>query len=104
MKINMLVKTAVLSIALFVPLSGNASEELAQSSNCLSCHAVDGKLIGPSLVEIAAKYKDQDGAAEMLADKVKNGGSGVWGQIPMPPNPMVSDDDVTTLVDWILSL
>ncbi len=82
----------------------NASEELARSSNCLACHKVDAKILGPSFQEIAAKYSGDGTAAETLAAKIKNGGVGVWGQIPMPPNPQVSDEDVKALVEWILSL
>lgn len=96
---------AALSISL-VALSAvaDASEELARSSNCLACHKVEGKLLGPSFQEIAAKYRDDDAAADTLVDKVKAGGVGVWGQIPMPPNPQVSDVDARTLVEWLLSL
>ncbi len=86
------------------PAVSGASEELARNSNCLACHKVDTRLVGPSLQEIAAKYKDDATAADTLIEKVKAGGVGVWGQIPMPPNPLVNDADAKTLVDWILSL
>lgn len=76
---------------------------LAQKSNCLSCHAIDKKLVGPSYKEVAAKYKGDKGAEAKLIEKVKKGGSGVWGAIPMPPNAGVSDADVKTLVQWILA-
>jgi cytochrome c len=84
-------------------LSGGvqASEELAKKHNCLACHKVDAKLVGPSYQEIAGKYKTED--AGKLMEKVKKGGSGAWGQIPMPPNPNVSDDDLKTLVNWVLA-
>jgi cytochrome c551/c552 len=81
-----------------------ASEELAQTSNCLACHAVDNKVIGPAFVDIAAKYKDDSTAVDTLIDKVKNGGTGNWGQIPMPPNPALSDEDARALVEWVMSL
>ena len=81
-----------------------ASEALAKSKNCLACHAVDKKLVGPSYKEIAAKYAGQADAAAMLADKVKKGGVGTWGKVPMPPNPQVNAGDAKALVDWVLSL
>jgi cytochrome c len=87
-------------------LAGNAQADadLAQNSGCLNCHQVDAKLVGPGLKEIAAKYAGEDGAAEMLAGKIKNGSNGVWGQIPMPPNPAVSDENALVLAEFILSL
>ena len=87
-------------------LAGNvqADADLAQNSGCLNCHQVDAKLVGPALTEIAAKYAGEDGAAEMLAGKIKNGSNGVWGQIPMPPNPAVSDENALVLAEFILSL
>ena len=79
------------------------AKQLAQKYNCLACHAVDKKLVGPSYQDVAKKYKGDKSAEEKLVGKVKAGGSGVWGAIPMPPNN-VPDADVKTLVDWILSL
>lgn len=79
------------------------AKALAQSKNCLACHAVDKKLVGPSYVEIAKKYKGNKDAEGMLIKKVINGGGGVWGTIPMPPNP-VKEDESKLLVEWILSL
>jgi cytochrome c len=79
------------------------AKQLAQKYNCLACHAVDKKLVGPSYQEVAKKYKGDKGAEDKLIAKVKAGGSGVWGAIPMPPNN-VPDADVKTLVEWILSL
>ena len=81
-----------------------AAEALAQKSGCIACHNVDKKVIGPAYKDVAAKYKADKDAAAKLADKVKKGGSGVWGQIPMPPNAQVSDADIKTLVAWVLSL
>ena len=80
-----------------------ASEELAKKNNCLACHAADKKLVGPSYKDIAAKYKSDKGAEAKLIDKVKKGGSGAWGAVPMPPNPSVSDADLKALVTWILA-
>ncbi|MGP1677215.1 MAG: c-type cytochrome [Giesbergeria sp.] len=86
--------------------AGNAlaQEALAKKYNCLACHAVDKKLIGPSYKDVAAKYKGNAGAEAKLIAKVKNGGSGTWGQIPMPPNASVPDADVKALVKWVLSI
>jgi cytochrome c len=70
--------------------------------NCQACHTVDKKLVGPSYKEVAAKYAGDSAAPTKLAAKIKNGGSGVWGQIPMPPNA-VPDADLNTLVTWILA-
>jgi len=79
------------------------AKQLAQKYNCLACHAIDKKLVGPSYDDVAKKYKGDAGAEAKLIAKVKAGGSGVWGQIPMPPNN-VPDADVKTMVEWILSL
>jgi cytochrome c len=81
----------------------HASEELAEKNSCLGCHAVDEHKVGPSFQEVAAKYKGQKDAAAKLADKVKKGGKGVWGTVPMPPNTKVSDKDLKQLIAWILS-
>ena len=79
------------------------AKALAQSKNCLACHAVDKKLVGPAYTEVSKKYKGNKDAEPMLIKKVINGGGGVWGTIPMPPNP-VKEDEAKVLVDWILSL
>lgn len=81
----------------------SASLELAKKDRCLTCHAVDKKMMGPSFKDIAAKYKGQADAPAKLAIKVKKGGTGVWGKVPMPPNAAASEDDVKTLVAWILA-
>ena len=78
-----------------------AGKDLAAKSGCLACHAVDKKLIGPAYQDIARKYKASDEA--MLVVKVKGGSKGVWGPIPMPPNAAVKDEDIKTLVNWILA-
>jgi cytochrome c len=86
-------------------LPASANEALAQKSGCMACHAVDKKIVGPAFKEVAAKYRADKAAEAKLVDKVKKGGSGVWGQVPMPPNsPMVKDEDIKTLVKWVLSL
>ena len=81
-----------------------ADQALAQSKNCMSCHAVDKKLVGPAYKDVAAKYKGDAGAAAKLATKVQKGGAGVWGPVPMPANPQVNDADAKKLVTWILGL
>ena len=78
-------------------------QELATKSGCLACHAVDHKVIGPAYKDVAAKYKGDAGAAAKLYAKVKAGGAGVWGPIPMPPNAQVSEHDIKILVDWVLT-
>ncbi len=80
-----------------------ADQALAQKHGCLACHTADKKSVGPSYKEIAAKYKGQNAQAK-LEEKVKKGGAGVWGQVPMAPNPNVPDADVKKLVAWILGM
>ena len=87
----------------FAAAPAHASLELATKSACTACHAVDKKLVGPSYKDVAAKYKGNAKAEAMLFEKVKKGGVGTWGQVPMPPNPNVKDDDLNTLVKWVLS-
>jgi cytochrome c len=79
------------------------AKALAQSKNCLACHAIDKKLVGPSYVDVSKKYKGTKDAEANLIKKVINGGGGVWGTIPMPPNP-VKEDEAKLLVGWILSM
>jgi cytochrome c len=92
---------AILAIA---ALPAIANEELAKKNACTACHAVDKKIVGPAFKEVAAKYRNDKTAEAKLVKKVKEGGVGVWGQVPMPPNSTVSDADVKTLVKWVLSL
>jgi S-disulfanyl-L-cysteine oxidoreductase SoxD len=77
--------------------------ELAKNNACTACHATNSKLIGPSFAEIAAKYKDDGTASTKLSAKIRAGGSGVWGTIPMPPHPDLNDPDLKMLVQWSLS-
>ena len=81
-----------------------AAEAFAQASGCFACHTVDKKLVGPGFKEIADRYRKDQGAEANLAQKVKEGGKSVWGDIPMPPNAHVKDADIKTLVQWILSI
>ena len=92
-----------LAVAAAFALPASANQELAQKSGCMTCHGVDKKVIGPSFKDVAAKYAGNKGAEADLAKKVKAGGKGVWGDIPMPPNAHVSDADIKTIVHWVLS-
>jgi cytochrome c len=103
----MKVTVALLAVAT-ITASGaalaDAGEDLLKKSGCTACHAIDKKVIGPAYQDVAAKYKGDAGAATKLADKVKKGGSGVWGPVPMPPNTQVSDADIKTMVAYVLAL
>lgn len=78
--------------------------ELAKKNACMSCHQVDKKLVGPAYKDVAAKYRGDKTAEAKLIKKVKEGGKGVWGDIPMPPNAQVKDEDIKAIVQWILAL
>ncbi|HMM53952.1 MAG TPA: c-type cytochrome [Candidatus Desulfobacillus sp.] len=100
-----LLNALVLAAAgLLIAGQASANEALAKAKNCTSCHSVDKKVVGPAYKDVAKKYAGQADAAAKLEAKVKKGGSGVWGSIPMPPNAAVSDADIHTLVAWVLSL
>ena len=77
---------------------------MMQKDGCSACHAVDKKIVGPAYQDVAAKYKGDKDAPAKLAQKVKSGGAGVWGQVPMPPNSAGPDDDIKALGNWILTL
>ena len=98
-------RLALVAFALAAAGSAYAADpaELAKKSGCLNCHEIDKKLVGPSYKEVAAKYAGDKTAEARLIEKVKKGGSGVWGGIPMPPNFLVKDADIKTLVEWVLS-
>lgn len=93
----------VLAAAAAVPASALADQALATSRNCMTCHAVDKKLLGPSFKEIAAKYANDRAAADRLAVKIVKGGGGVWGTSVMPSNPQVSEAEAKKLAAWVLS-
>lgn len=93
---------ALVAIAAAVPAM--AQLELAQSKNCLACHAVDKKLVGPAYKDVANKYRGQAGAVDKLAQKIMKGGSGVWGPVPMPANTQVNEAEAKKLAAWVLSL
>jgi cytochrome c len=81
----------------------NPNLELATKNGCMACHGVNNKIVGPGYNEVQARYKDQTGAEDRLVAKVKVGGQGVWGAVPMPPNGHLKDEDIKTLVKWIMS-
>ena len=96
--------------AMWVALAGLAAApafaqaDLAQKKNCMACHAVDKKVVGPAYKDVAAKYAGQKDAVDKLAQKVVKGGAGVWGAVPMPANPQVTDAEARQLVQWIMTL
>jgi len=90
---------AVLGLA-SMPVWSNA--DLARSKSCLACHSVDKKIIGPAFKDVAARYAGNSGAVDMLAAKIVNGGSGVWGAVPMPANPSVTPQQARQLAEWVL--
>src|SRR5438034_9394368 len=95
-----------LSLLLVALVAGPAcaNADLAQKKNCMACHAVDKKVLGPAYKDVAAKYAGQKDAVDKLAAKVVKGGSGVWGNVPMPANPQVTEAEAKQLVQWILTL
>ena len=93
-----------LAVAMTAAAPVMADEALAKSKNCMACHAVDKKLVGPSYNDVAAKYAGQAGAADKLAEKIVKGSSGVWGPVPMPANAQVNADEAKKLANWVLSL
>jgi cytochrome c5 len=95
--------TAAAPAAAAPAAAGANAEQLLQKYACLACHATDKKVIGPSYREIATKYAGDKNALDALASKVKAGGQGVWGQVPMPPNPQVPDGDLQAMVKYILA-
>jgi cytochrome c len=99
-----IVTAAVLGLLASGAVFADAGADLAKAKNCLTCHSVDKKIVGPAYKDVAAKYKGDASAEAKLIEKVKKGGSGVWGPIPMPPNsPAVNDADIKKLVEWVLS-
>jgi cytochrome c len=102
---NLVYGAAVACIAVLAAAPARAQnvDELLKKNACLACHAVDKKLVGPAYKEVAAKYRGQKDAEKLVAERVKKGSTGVWGQIPMPPNAAVPDAEINTMVKWILS-
>jgi len=96
-------KLSVLTLALMISGSAFASADLAKAKNCMACHSVDNKIVGPAYKEVAKKYASDKTAEAKLAQKIIKGGSGTWGNVAMPPNA-VSEAEAKTLAKWILSL
>jgi len=94
----------VLASVLTVAAPAMADEALAKSKNCLACHAVDKKIVGPAYKDVAKKHGNDASKAGALADKIMKGGSGVYGAVPMPANPQVSKEEATKLATWILGM
>ena len=107
MEILPMVELRHLGIALFAALLTSspafASPELAKSKNCVACHSVERKMIGPAYKAVAERYGKDEAAIKILTEKVVKGGGGKWGQMPMPPQPTVSPEEAETLVKWIMS-
>lgn len=95
--------TLIAAAGAIVAVPAHASLDLAQKKNCMACHAVDKKVVGPAYKDVAAKYAGQKDAADKLAEKIIKGGSGVWGPVPMPPNTQVTPAEAKTLATWVLS-
>jgi cytochrome c len=98
-----LIAATLFAATALVATNAMANADLAKKSNCMACHAVDKKLVGPAYQEVAKKYAGDKGAEAMLVEKVKKGGTGTWGKVPMPPNANVKDEDIKTLVKWVLA-
>jgi cytochrome c len=99
-------KRALIVLASTVAMAGPvlADQALATAKNCMACHAVDKKLVGPSYKDVAAKYAGQKDAVDKLAVKIQKGGAGVWGPVPMPANTQVNEADAKKLAAWVLTL
>jgi cytochrome c len=93
----------VLALSALVSSSAMANLDLAKAKNCMACHAVANKLVGPAYKDVAAKYAGQKDAEDKLVAKVMKGGSGSWGAVPMPANPQVTEAEAHTLVKWVLA-
>lgn len=102
-------KSAMLATAVLLytgasyAVDATAAKALAQKSACLACHAADKKLVGPSYKDVAAKHKGQADALEKVAARIKSGGSGMYGPVPMPAQPNLKDDELKLLAGWILA-
>lgn len=100
-----LLVTVAVAGSLMMAGQASANQALAQKSGCLACHSIDKKVLGPSYKDVAAKYKGDKTAEAKMIEKVKKGGSGTWGPMPMPANsPQVKDEDIRTIVQWILAM
>ena len=102
--VSIAVSTLLAAAPAHAALDNAAAEAMMKKDGCAACHSIDKKIVGPAYVEVAAKYKGDKDAVAKLTKKVKDGSTGVWGPIPMPPNAAVSQADATELVTWILTL
>ncbi len=93
-----------LAVSAFASNAAMANADLAKAKNCMACHAIGNKVVGPAYKDVAAKYAGQKDAENKLTQKVLKGGSGVWGAVPMPANTQVTEAEARTLVKWILTL
>ena len=99
------IRTLSLAVALGLASgAAMASADLAKAKNCMACHAEAKNLIGPAYKDVAAKYANDKDAVAKLSEKIRKGGVGVWGQIPMPANPQVSEAEAETLAKWVMSI
>lgn len=97
--VSLLVAAGLLSAG-----AAQADEALAKAKNCMSCHQLDKKVVGPAYKEVAKKYAGNAAAEKMLAEKIIKGGKGAWGEVPMPPNPAVKPEEAAKLAKWVLGL
>lgn len=100
---RLLLPLMTVGVMLTAPVALADGEALFKSKPCAACHAIDAKLVGPSMKEVAAKYDGEEGAVATVAGNIKNGVSGLWGPIPMPAN-QVTEEEATQLAEWVLSL
>ncbi|CAM3890622.1 c-type cytochrome [Bordetella tumulicola] len=105
MRVNKLCMSAVLMLASVTAVA--APDQIVTSiltkNNCLACHAIDKKVVGPAYRAVGEKFKDEPNAKDLLVGKIKNGSAGTWGPVPMPPNPGISEEDARQVVEWILA-
>lgn len=105
MRINKLYMSAGLMLASATAMAApdQAITAILTKNNCLACHAVDKKIVGPAYRDVGAKFKDDPNAEALLVGKIKNGSAGTWGPVPMPPNLGISEEDAQQVVEWILT-
>ena len=98
-------KRTLIAIAMTLGVAAPAMADLAlaTSKNCMACHAIDKKLVGPSYKDVAAKYAGQKDAVDKLSVKIMKGSAGVWGPVPMPPNAQVNDAEAKKLAAWVMA-
>jgi cytochrome c len=99
-----LLLTPVTLLALLSALPVQADQALATSKNCMACHALDRKVVGPAFKDVAAKYASDKTAVDRLATKIQKGGAGAWGPVPMPANTQVNDAEAKKLAAWVLTV